>query len=426
MEVMTIILFLLALAACVITGASILYALLAGYVIFFAYGLWKGFSPYELLRMTWSGISTVKNILIVFLLIGMISAVWRASGTIPMIIYTAGGFIRPAAFLVITFLLNCLLSILTGTSFGTSATMGVICMSIGTAMGMNPVYMGGAILGGAFFGDRCSPMSTSALLTAVLTKTDIFTNIKLMVKRAVVPFVATCAIYGWLGSTSGATSMNLEILQMFKDNFNLHWLTLLPALLIIVLSIFKISVKKTMLVSILTACILCLTLQNNSLSELVQMLLTGYHAPDARLTKILSGGGVVSMLRAAAIVGISSSYSGIFSGTGLLDGIKGKIAQLAEKCTPFGSTLILSFLTGMVACNQTLAIMLTDQLCADTEKDKQEFALTLEDTVVLTAALVPWSIASAVPLTSVGAPTLSIAFACYLYLQPLWSLFLSK
>jgi NhaC family Na+:H+ antiporter len=225
MEVMTIILFLLALAACVITGASILYALLAGYVIFFAYGLWKGFSPYELLRMTWSGISTVKNILIVFLLIGMISAVWRASGTIPMIIYTAGGFIRPAAFLVITFLLNCLLSILTGTSFGTSATMGVICMSIGTAMGMNPVYMGGAILGGAFFGDRCSPMSTSALLTAVLTKTDIFTNIKLMVKRAVVPFVATCAIYGWLGSTSGATSMNLEILQMFKDNFNLHWLT---------------------------------------------------------------------------------------------------------------------------------------------------------------------------------------------------------
>jgi NhaC family Na+:H+ antiporter len=423
MEVMTIILFLLALAACVITGASILYALLAGYVIFFAYGLWKGFSPYELLRMTWSGISTVKNILIVFLLIGMISAVWRASGTIPMIIYTAGGFIRPAAFLVITFLLNCLLSILTGTSFGTSATMGVICMSIGTAMGMNPVYMGGAILGGAFFGDRCSPMSTSALLTAVLTKTDIFTNIKLMVKRAVVPFVATCAIYGWLGSTSGATSMNLEILQMFKDNFNLHWLTLLPALLIIVLSIFKISVKKTMLVSILTACVLCLTLQNNTLSELVQMLLTGYHAPDARLTKILSGGGVVSMLRAAAIVGISSSYSGIFSGTGLLNGVKGKIAQLAEKCTPFGSTLILSFLTGMVACNQTLAIMLTDQLCADTEKDKQEFALTLEDTVVLTAALVPWSIASAVPLTSVGAPALSIAFACYLYLQPLWSLF---
>jgi NhaC family Na+:H+ antiporter len=426
MEVMTIVLFLLALAACVITGASILYALLAGYVIFFAYGLWKKFSPSALLHMTWSGIVTVKNILIVFLLIGMISAVWRASGTIPMIIYTAGGFIRPAAFLVITFLLNCLLSILTGTSFGTSATMGVICMSIGTAMGMNPVYMGGAILGGAFFGDRCSPMSTSALLTAVLTKTDIFTNIKLMVKRAVVPFVLTCAIYGWLGSTSGAGSMNLEILQMFKDNFNLHWLTLLPALLIIVLSIFKISVKKTMLVSIITACVLCLTLQNNSLSELVQMLLTGYQAPDTRLTKILSGGGVVSMLRASAIVGISSSYSGIFSGTGLLDGIKGKIAQLAEKCTPFGSTLIMSFLTGMVACNQTLAIMLTDQLCADTEKDKQTFALTLEDTVVLTAALVPWSIASAVPLASVGAPALSIAFACYLYLQPLWSLFINN
>jgi NhaC family Na+:H+ antiporter len=76
----------------------------------------------------------------------------------------------------------------------------------------------------------------------------------------------------------------------------------------------------------------------------------------------------------------------------------------------------------MVACNQTLAIMLTHQLCADTIPEKQELALTLEDTTVLTAALIPWSIASAVPLTAVGAPALGIAAACYLYLQPLWSL----
>ena len=113
MELATIVLFLLALGVCVFTGASILYALVAGYIIFFCYGLVKKFRSTELLKMSWEGVATVKNILIVFILIGMITAVWRASGTIPFIIYEAGSLIRPGAFLVITFLLNCLLSLLT-------------------------------------------------------------------------------------------------------------------------------------------------------------------------------------------------------------------------------------------------------------------------------------------------------------------------
>ena len=422
MELTAIVLFLLALGVCVVSGASILYALVAGYIIFFGYGLLRHFTPAALLKMSWDGVATVKNILIVFILIGMITAVWRAAGTIPAIIYAAGNLIQPGAFLVITFLLNCLLSLLTGTSFGTAATIGVITMSIGNVMGISPVYLGGAILGGAFFGDRCSPMSTSALLTCTLTKTDIFTNIKLMAKNAAVPFLATCIIYGVLGRYGHAGAVDLQILNLFKDNFNLQGLTFLPALLIIVLSLFKVSVKKTMLASIVTASILCLTLQGVSAGNLLQILWNGYRANEPELAKMLNGGGIVSMFRALAIVGLSSSYSGIFAGTGLLDGVKHKIAGLAATCTPFGSTLLISFLTGMVACNQTLAIMLTHQLCAETIPDKQELALTLEDTTVLTAALIPWSIASAVPLTAVGAPALGIAAACYLYLQPLWSL----
>ena len=422
MEIMTLSLFLLALVACVLTGANILYALAAGYVIFFSYGLAKRFTPRQLLFMTQKGILTVKNILIVFVLIGMITAVWRASGTIPMIIYSAGSLIHPGAFLLVTFLLNCLVSLLTGTSFGTSATMGVICMTIGNVMGMNPVYMGGAILGGAFFGDRCSPMSTSALLVTVLTKTDIFTNLKLMALRCVIPFLATCIIYTVLGQLGSSGELDLSILNLFQDNFNLHWITLLPAVLIILLSLFKIKVKKTLSISILTAVLICLTLQNVSLDALLTLLVSGYQSPDPALAKMLNGGGIISMVRAGCIVGLSSSYSGIFDGTGLLKGIKAQINHLTQKLTPFGCTLFISLITGMIACNQTLAIMLTNQLCDQTEPDQREFAMTLADTAVCTAALVPWSIASAVPLNSVGAPVLSIAAACYLYLQPLWSL----
>lgn len=93
------------------------------------------------------------------------------------------------------FLLCSILSVLIGTSLGTAATIGVICFSIGKAMGINPYYVGGAVLSGIYFGDRCSPMSTSALLIAELTKTNLYTNIKLMIKTSIIPFVMTCLFY---------------------------------------------------------------------------------------------------------------------------------------------------------------------------------------------------------------------------------------
>ena len=422
MDFLTLGLFVLALFMCVLTGASILYALLAGYVLFFCYGLYKGLSAPELFRLTLKGILTVKNILMVFVLIGMITALWRACGTLPLIITLSGDVMSPGLFLVLTFLLNCLVSILTGTSFGTSATIGIICMSIGRVMGLSPVYLGGAILGGSFFGDRCSPMSTSALLVAALTHTDIFINIRLMVKEAIVPFVATCAIYFFLGWGGGAAQPDLKVFELFRQNFNLHYITLLPAILIILLSLFKLSVKLTMSISIIISAVLALTVQNLAPAALAQMLLTGYHSPEPALAPMLNGGGILSMARAGAIIALSSSYSGIFEGTGLLLGVQKKITALAKHGGVFGCSLFISVLTGMIACNQTLASILQYQLCDHIFPDKQEEALTLENTVILTSALIPWSIASAVPLSAVGAPPLAIAAACYLYLQPLWSL----
>ena len=142
-----------------------------------------------------SGILTAKNILIVFVLIGMMTALWHACGTIPFIICHAAKLLRPEVILLVSFLLNCALSVLTGTSFGTAATIGVICMAMGVSAGASPLLLGGAILSGAFFGDRCSPFSTSALLVSELTKTSIFDNIKNIVRTAWFPFLLTYILY---------------------------------------------------------------------------------------------------------------------------------------------------------------------------------------------------------------------------------------
>ena len=172
-----IVLFCLALMACLVLRANILYALLAGLVIFTLNGRQQGFSWKELGKMIGAGVKTSASVLLVFPLIGMLTALWRASGTLPFIICCAVDLIRPQILLLMTFLLNCGVSMLTGTAFGTAATMGTICVSVGMSMGMDPVLLGGAMLSGVFFGDRCSPVSTSALLVSELTETNIYDNI---------------------------------------------------------------------------------------------------------------------------------------------------------------------------------------------------------------------------------------------------------
>lgn len=425
MELLTLGLFCLGLLLCIILKVSILYALAAGLVLFLLYGRRKGFSWRELVDMSISGVKTVKNILITFLLIGMLTALWREAGTIPVIVCYATRLIRPALFLVMTFLLNCLVSVLTGTAFGTAATMGVICATIAATLQVDFVLVGGAVLSGVFFGDRCSPVSTSALLVSELTGTNIFDNIKRMLRTAAVPMLVTCAIYTAVGLFTRSEGELPDLYSLFGRAFHLHWVALLPAVIILVLSVMRVNVKIAMGVSILSALPIALLMQHTAVSELPMLLLTGYHAADPEVGVLLNGGGITSMVKVACIVCLSSSYSGIFQKTGLLDGIKEHIHRFSRKTTPFAAMLVTSVGAGMIACNQTLAIMLTHQLCGEVEEDPRKLAIALENTAVVTAPLVPWSIAGGVPLATVGAPLTAMLFACFLYLLPLWQLMLA-
>lgn len=418
--------FIIGLLVCIGFNLSLLYALLFGYTLFFLYGLMKNNTVKHMIQMSFKGIKTVKNILIIFLMIGILTAVWRASGTISFIIYYSTKLIIPEAFILITFLLCCILSILTGTAFGTAATIGTICMTMSNAIGANKILVGGAILSGIYFGDRCSPMSTSALLISELTGTNIYKNIQIMIKTSIIPFISTCAVYLISGFLLKSKSAPLEIRTLFADNFNLHWLTILPAIIIILMSIFKVNVKITMTLSIIIGSIICISIQKIELISLLKMFITGYHSSNAELAIMLNGGGIQSMLKVSAIVCLSSAYASIFEGTGLLEGVKKHINSLSDIITPFGSIAVTSFLTNMISCNQTLTIILTHQLCNKVTSDNYQMANSLENTAVVVAPLIPWSIAGAVPLATISAPTSCILAACYLYILPMYNFFLSR
>lgn len=426
MEVLTIGIFCALLIICIITGKSILYALLAGLIIFSLYGKKQGYSWRQISRMALQGVWKVKNILLTFILIGMLTALWRQAGTIPAIICYTVRLIKPSTFLLMTFLLNCLISVLTGTALGTAATIGVVCATMASALGIPSWMTGGAILSGVYFGDRCSPVSTSALLVAELTETGIYTNIKNMIKSALAPFTITCILYLTVSiQLHGKTEMP-DLGHAFGSEFRLSWIALLPAAVILLLSVMQAGVKIAMIASIVTAIPVCIGLQNMAFTELPELLLNGFHSTDVTVAAMLNGGGITSMLKVGAIVCISSSYSGIFQATGILNGFQKMVCLLANRTKPYFAVLVTSILTSVMACNQTLAIMLTGQLCSRTEPDKLRFANNLEDSAVLIAPLVPWSIACAVPLTAAGAPGYSVLFAVFLYLLPLCDLVLKK
>lgn len=426
MEVLTIGIFCALLIICIITGKSILYALLVGLIIFSLYGKKQGYSWRQISRMALQGAWKVKNILLTFILIGMLTALWRQAGTIPAIICYTVHLIKPSTFLLMTFLLNCLISVLTGTALGTAATIGVVCATMASALGIPSWMTGGAILSGVYFGDRCSPVSTSALLVAELTETGIYTNIKNMIKSALAPFTITCILYLTVSiQLHGKTEMP-DLGHAFGSEFRLSWIALLPAAVILLLSVMQAGVKIAMIASIVTAIPVCIGLQNMAFTELPELLLNGFHSTDVAVAAMLNGGGITSMLKVGAIVCISSSYSGIFQATGILNGFQKMVCLLANRTKPYFAVLVTSILTSVMACNQTLAIMLTGQLCSRTEPDKLRFANNLEDSAVIIAPLVPWSIACAVPLTAAGAPGYSVLFAVFLYLLPLCDLVLKK
>ena len=422
-SVIAILLFSVSLIFCLLLNFSVVYALIVGYIIFITYGLIKGYDLKVLVKKSFEGVLTVKNILLVFILIGMITALWRASGTIAFIVYMGSKLILPSILILLTFLLCSILSFLIGTSLGTAATMGVISVSIGKAMGINPYYLGGAVLSGIYFGDRCSPMSTSALLITELTKTNLYTNIKLMLKTSIIPFIATCLFYLFLGLKSSTSPVSIDATNIFKENYNLNIVVIVPAILIIILSLFKVNVKKTMLLSIFISFIIAMFFQKESVTSLINYCVYGFHHSNEKLNSMMKGGGILSMLNVGLIVAISSSYSGIFKETKMLVLMKKYLKEFSEKTSNYFVIFLSSIISGAIACNQSLGIILTYELCEELE-DKQNMAIILENTIVLLAGLIPWNIAMAVPLKTVDIGLMSGLFAFYLYFLPLWNLLL--
>lgn len=378
--------------------------------------------------MSWEGALTFKNVIILFMFIGSMTAMWRMCGTIPSIVYYSASVIKPELMLFMCFALNAMLSTLTGSSFGTSATMGVICASIGRSMGLDIGLMGGAILSGVYVGDRCSLVSSTALLISDITHTNLYTNFKLMLKTSFVPLCLSSLIYLALGfGFSGTGVIDDSAFKLFAANFQLGFVPIIPAIIVLSLSLLQVPAKTTMTCSIVVAIFISIYMQGAQLPDILYTMLHGYEAKDPALGKMINGGGIISMYSVIYVVITSAAFAGIFKGTGLLLKLKDSLNNLANYITPFGVFVTSGIVSAMISGSQMVSSVITYQLCEQLEPDNQKMAINLENTAIVFPALIPWGVAAIVPCTMIDmVPMQVVGYAFYLYLLPLWRIWMQS
>ena len=415
--------FMAAMVASLVLEFSMILPMLVGVAAFSLLARLRGFRFGDILAMLGKGMSESLVVVVVMVLIGCLTSLWRQSGTIAYFTYYGVKLIPPQVFILAAFLLSAAMSYALGTSFGVAGTIGVILMTIARASGVSVVITGGAIFSGIYFGDRGSPAASSASLVANETHTDVTKNFRRMLPSSAVPMLICALVYALLSVFNRPGSMDTELLTRFEGEFILSPWCLLPTVLLLAMAFAGMKIRYVMMINIVVSVVLTALLQKTSLMEVLRMMVAGYAPQDASLAGILSGGGIFSMVEIVILLLLSSGCAGIFEGTSMLSGVEGALQKCAGRIGRFPAMVIASFGVCAIFCNQTIGIIMCRQCMhknyGDSEDERIAMMLDIENSVVTIAGLVPWCIACSVPMKMLGLDVRSLPFACFLYLIPL-------
>jgi len=415
-EAITFSLFIAGIAASVIFGFDMLWALFFGVLCFGGYALLQGCSLSSVLYSMAKSMAALWKLMCMMFLIGAATALWRQCGTVSWIVSATLSVIEPRYFLFFAFILSVFMSMLTGSSLCTCSTLGLVLVLMGRSAGVNDLLTGGAVLSGALVGDRCSPMSTCAHLLCTVTGCDYYVYFHRALRSGAVPFLLAAAVYILIpvsGDLGEAAAMGAGIAQ----GFHMHWTLLLPGLVILLLCLARANIYLTMGASFAVAFLLGLFLQQSDPLSLLKTALLGF-VPAAGQSELLGGGGALSMIRVVSIISISSTYMGIFRITKLKAWLERPFDVLSLRLGKRPSVLLLSIPMAMFCCSQSMCTLMMGELCSHGADDSEEAALMLGDTIVVTAALIPWNTLNAALCSAMSVGSRAVLFAAYVFLLP--------
>lgn len=380
-------------------------------------------------------IRMVVPTLCLLMAIGVMIGTWLQSGTIATIIAWGLKMINPAWLLPLTLLFCSLLSLVTGTSYGSVGSAGVAMMAIGNAMGINPGMVAGAVICGAMFGDKLSPLSDTTNLAPAVAGAKLGEHIRSMLWTTLPTYVITLIIFTVLGFSQTAgdyTTGNISIyVDALNNEFHLGFLTMIPAILIIVLLLCKVNAISALGISSFAAGFVSFFVQHDTLQSIIRTAYNGYSTAieEPVLQSILNRGGMGSMLQYVAIICFAVGMGGMLEKLGVLDHILNAIVKrINSDGSMILATLITGYVTSLISCSQPMAHVLTGRLMAPIFKERKVapeiLSRCLEDSGTLAGPMIPWH-----GYGVYMAGTLGVAWAAFfpylflLYLTPIFSIF---
>ena len=416
------------------------YILLMGGVIAAVVGFLNKVSLQRMAAEIWENWKSVFVPIMILFLVGALAGTWLVSGIIPAMVYYGLQVLSPEIFLPASVIIAAIISIATGSSWTTSATVGIALVGIGSALGIPSGMIAGAVISGAYFGDKMSPLSDTTNLAPAMAGTDLFTHIKYMGYTTVPTFIITLLVFTILSSTIDTTG-NADVsnlLASIKNTFHISpWLFIVPAVVIVM-----ILLKTKPLVALGTGVILAgvfafifqadvlVSLAESKFQSIINAILTDtqIQTDNEKLTELFSSGGMNGMLWTILLIICAMVFGGTMDAIGALAKLTKALLSVATSVFGlFASTVISCLGLNTIASDQYLAIVIPGKMFKKAYEDKglapENLSRTLEDSGTVTSVLIPWNTCGAYQsgVLGVGVGEYFI-YAVFNYLSPIMTL----
>ena len=383
-------------------------------------------------------VNTIKlsmSAILILMIIGMIIGTWILAGIVPTMIYYGLKLIAPSVFLVATAVICSIVSLATGSSWTTAGTVGIALIGVGEGFGIPLPMVAGAIISGAYFGDKMSPLSDTTNLAPAMAGSKLFDHIRHMFYTTGPSLAIALILYGILGLKYRQTELDLEgirtILNGITAQFNITPLLLLPPLLVIVIVILRIPAIPGLIGGTALGALFAWIFQGAGLTEIVKAAHYGFVSGSGveAVDSLLTRGGMDSMMWTVALILCAMSFAGVLEGTGMIREIALKILSIAKSTGSLVTATILTCIgTNIIAGDQYLSIVLPGRIYKKIYDERglkpKNLSRVLEDGGTLTSSLIPWNSGGAFMWATLGVYPFAYApFAFLNLINPLVSIF---
>lgn len=397
-----------------------------------------------------TNIGNAGGAIVILLLIGALASSWLLGGVVPAMVYYGLDLLHPSFFLPAALVISAAVSLATGSSWSTTATIGIALIGIGKALGISDAMTAGAVISGAYFGDKMSPLSDTTNLAPAMAGTDLFTHIRYMAITTVPSILITLVVFFFLGlSASGTQEMgrSAEIQSVIAQHFNITPWLFFPAVGVVLLIVRKVPAIPSVFAGVLMG-ILCAAIFQTPLIHAMQSMdgsigvyrlmmdtmANGISIETGNLLvdELLSASGMEGMMGTIWLILSAMVFGGAMEGAGLLDLLSERLMRLAK--TEFalvGTTTATCVGLNVTASDQYLAIVVPGRMYSKAFKEKglapENLSRTLEDSGTVTSVLVPWNTCGAYQSSVLGVATGAyLPFAIFNWLSPIMTLVFSR